>query len=302
MSRIIEGVTPPPKFVVSSGSLLLDRELTAYGGYPSGSIIQYMSHVEGSFKTSFALRCMANIQAQGMPVGFVDAEHALDQYWAMNMGIDIHKGWFTSRPITAEEAFEDTIEMIVKHGCKGVVFDSVDAAQPEALVSVEDGSKEISDATIGLHAKAITRGVRKLLGVLNKHDAVVIFINQMKVNMTQMGARGYKATGGSGIGFYSKINLKMTRESSGKMEGKDIIPIKMVIDRSKLGPSFREIDTFAVQGYTIDAEYELIQIAQDRKLVKRAGSWWKTKDNETIGQSLEDVREYCLQHKDLILK
>jgi recombination protein RecA len=302
MSRIIEGGEFRPKFVVSSGSILLDQHLSSYGGIPSGSIVQYMSHKEGSFKTSFALRGLANIQKAGHKIGFVDAEHALDTYWAMNMGIDIRNGWYMSRPLTAEEAFEDAIKMIVDHGCKGVVFDSVDAAQPDALASSEEGSKGIDDATIGLHAKVITRGIRKLLGPVEKHDAIVIFINQMKVNLTQMGARGYKATGGNGIGFYSKLNLIMTRDSVGKLEGEDIIPVKLTIDRNKLGPSFKEIDTFAIQGYTIDEDYELVQLAKEAKLIKKNGAWWKTADGQTIGQSIEDVKDYCLQHKNTILK
>lgn len=301
-NRIVAGGEFKPSWVVSSGSVLLDRHLSAYGGYPSGSIIQYMSAAEGSFKTSFALKCAGLVQDMGHAVGFVDAEHALDTLWAANMGLVIDdKSWFMSRPYTAEEAFDDIIEMIQTHGCKIVILDSVDACQPSALVDTSEDGKGIDDATIGLHAKSITRGIRKILPVVEEHQAIVIAINQMKVNLTQMGARGSKPTGGSGLQFYSRFNLEMARiESASQSEGKDVIPVRLGIKRSKLGPSFINVNSYAVQGYTIDDGLELVEIAKEKKLITKSGSWWKAGD-VTIGQSVPDAALWCKENKDLIL-
>jgi recombination protein RecA len=300
-NRVIAGGEFRHAWVVSSGSVLLDSYLGP-GGYPSGSIIQYMSAAEGSFKTSFALKCLGLIQDKDMPVGFVDAEHALDTLWAANMGVVIDdKKWFMSRPYTAEEAFDDAIEMITKHGCKGVVIDSIDACQPSALVDWSDEGKGIDDATIGLHAKSITRGIRKLLPVLEEYQAIVFAINQMKVNLTQMGARGNNPTGGKGLQFYSRFNLEMTRGSNSENLGKDIIPIRMRILRSKLGRSFEDINTYAVQGGTIDENLELIELAKAKRLLTKSGSWWKDNNKVTVGQSIEDAAEWCKNNKALIL-
>lgn len=301
VNRVVAGGEFRPAWVVSSGSILLDAHLNP-GGYPSGSIIQYMSAAEGSFKTSFALKGLGLIQDLGHPVGFVDAEHALDTLWAANMGVVINdQKWFMSRPYTAEEAFDDAIEMIAKHGCRGVVIDSIDACQPASLVDSGEDAKSIEDATIGAHAKAITRGVRKLLPVIEEHQAIVFAINQMKVNLTQMGARGNNPTGGKGLQFYSRFNLEMNRGGNSENLGKDIIPIRMRILRSKLGRSFEDVHTYAVQGGTIDENLELVELAKDKRLITKSGSWWKTADKQTIGQGLEDAAAWCKQNKSLIL-
>lgn len=294
--QIILGGRYDPEFVISSGSLLLDRLLTAYNGIPSGSLVHYMSSKEGSFKTSFALMGLSNIQKLGHKVGFVDAEHALDPDWAAGIGVDI-KNWFYSRPSSGEIALQHVVDMITKHDCKGVVVDSIDALQPSKLYEAEFG-----EANIGQHAKLITQGARKLNNIASEHNAIIFFINQMKVNLTAMGARGHQQTGGKGLPFYAKINLELERmQSNSQLQGVDLIPLRMKVQRSKIGPSFRNIETFAIQGKSIDTGGELVAVAQEFGLIKKAGSWWKTEQGDTIGQGNEAVAGWAYNNRELIL-
>jgi len=296
--QIVAGGRYEPAFVVSSGSILLDQKLTTYGGIPSGSLIHYMSKNEGSFKTAFSLMGLVEIQKLGHPVGFVDCEHALSTDWAEAIGIDTSPDmWFYSRPSTGEIALQHTEDMIKKYGCKGVVFDSIDAAQPSKIFDSEYG-----DASIGQHAKLITQGSRKINNVASENDAIVFFVNQMKVNITQMGARGHQQTGGKGLPFYAKLNLELDRmQSNTQLNGSETIPLKMTIRRSKLGPSFREIETVAIQGKAIDLGGELMSIALDAGLIRKSGSWYKTADGETIGQGIPAAASWSAKNAETIL-
>lgn len=288
-----------PEFVISSGSYLLDSSpaLSNYKGIPSGSIVHLFSRSEGSFKTSYALAGLARIQEKGHPVLYVDAEHAIvGRQWIENFGIDTTHNWYLGQPASGEQAFEMIEGMIINHDVKGVVLDSVDAAQPSSILENEYG-----DASIGTHAKLVTSFMRRIIHLAKKHNVIVYLINQMKVNLTQMGARGYKATGGSGINFLSTINIELNRGSDGKLKGEDLIPLTINVKRSKLGQSFVEIESFAKQGVGIDLDSELVIIAQDKGLLKKAGSWWADENGETIGQGMPKAVEWVKLNKDKII-
>lgn len=295
LDRIVQSWEP--EFVIPSGSYLLDNSpaLKAFGGIPTGTIVQVMSRTEGSFKTSYGLQGLSNIQALGHPVAFVDAEAALmDIKWVQGFGIETDKNWALAVPESGEEACE-MVEYFLEQGYKGIVVDSIDAMQPSSILTSEYG-----DHHIGGHAKLVTAFVRRLKNLVVKHNAIVYLINQMKVNMTQMGARGHKATGGSAIGFYSKLNIEMNRGSDGSLKGEDLIPIKLSVKRSKLGDSFIDIDTFAKQGKGIDSASELAMLAKDKGLVKKSGSWWKTADDDVIGQGMDSLAAWSVENIDLI--
>jgi len=296
--EIVSGGYYEPSYVISSGSLLLDRELTATGGIPSGGLVHYMSKNEGSFKTSFSLQGLIEVQKLGHPVGFVDCEHALDIEWAKAIGIDTSpEMWFYSRPSCGEIALQHVEDMIIKHGCKGVVFDSVDAAQPSKIMK----ESEYGDSSIGQHAKLITQGARRISNVASEHDAIVWFINQMKVNLTRQGAMGHQQTGGKGLPFYAKLNLELDREkSNSQLDGAEIIPLKMTVRRSKLGASFRTVHTFAIQGKGVDRGGELFVLAREAGLLKQAGSWWKLTTGDSIGQGEQSAVQWCKDNEQQI--
>lgn len=288
-----------PEFLISSGSYLLDNSpaLSAFKSIPSGSIVHLFSPQEGSFKSSLALQGLANVQKLGHKVAYIDAECALmDASWVRALGVDTTKNWAVAMPETGEQAFE-YVEKLLEAGYKGIVVDSIDACVPEKQLTAEYG-----DADIGQHAKLVTRFMRRLRFLVMKHNAIVWLINQEKVNMTAMGARGHKPTGGAGILFYSKINIEMKREKSeSQLEGEKIIPILLSVKRSKLGSSYIDISTFVVQGKGVDKGLELVKIATDKGLIKKAGSWWKTQSGETIGQSVEAAGLWCQENKEEII-
>jgi recombination protein RecA len=217
-----------PDLVIPSGSLKLDRSdaLKSYGGIPSGSMVHISSKKEGSFKTSMALAGAKELQKLGHKIAYIDAEAALTGLdWIEAMGVDTSEDlWVYAQPSDGEEAFAMAKYFIESKDVKGIIIDSIDACQPSKIMTSEFG-----DANIGNHAKLVTQAVRQFKTDVRVHQKFVWLINHQKANITTMGQRGHKATGGDAINFYSKLNLEMRRDKSdSQLMGDEYIPLKIV--------------------------------------------------------------------------
>lgn len=305
-----KGISYVPKWYIPTPSVLVNQHLYR-GGIPSGSLIQVQSSGEATFKSSVAIAMLGEAQRMGLDVAYIDAEGALNSYldfdeegnevlrneWLEGMGLKPNETYFWGAD-TGENIWEKTYEFIKEDNVKVVVLDSIHSIQPTKLHDSESGSH-----IIGAHANLHTKGILKLLPILRQNDAIVIGINHKRVHMTQQGAMGEKPGGGKAWGFYSQfifVNSRTTSKS--KLEGKDIIPLNIYIEKNKGGKNFISIDTYARQSKGIAVDVELGLLAQEKGLVRRAGSWWKTADGEAIGQSPEALGEWSLANKELILK
>lgn len=299
-----------PNYVVSSGSYTLDYSpaLEDHQGLPAGAMVQISSDDEGTFKTSLALQGAKNIQEElDGKVAFIDAECGLTGLdWIEKMGLKTDEDhWVYAQPESGEEAFEMADFFIEQDDIQGVIVDSIDACVPQKQLDSEHG-----DADIGLHAKLVTRAVRKYKSLVREHQTILWLINQKKVNLTHMGAMGTKSTGGRAINFYCKLNIDMKRDKSERqLEGERIIPLTMSIKRSKYGQSYLDLPTYAIQGTGIDNDAELKEFAEKYDLITSRGTWWREVDPETgevsddtIGQGIEAARNWCGFNKEMIIE
>src|SRR5574344_2423685 len=204
----------------SSGSLSLDIAL-GVGGYPKGRIIEIYGP-ESSGKTTFALHAIAEVQKNGGKAAFIDAEHALDPVYAKNLGVNTNE-LLLSQPDTGEQALE-ICDALVKSGAIGiVVIDSVAALVPQAEIEGEMG-----DAHVGLQARLMSQALRKLSGIINKTNTIVIFINQLREKVGVMFGNPETTPGGRALKFYSSIRLDIRRVDSIK-SGSDILGNKVSV-------------------------------------------------------------------------
>ena len=152
--------------VISSGSILLDEAL-GVGGYPQGRIIEIYGP-ESSGKTTLTLHAIAEAQKSGGVCAFIDAEHAIDPIYAQNLGVDIDK-LILSQPDNGEQAL-DIVEMLAKSNAFSlIVVDSVAALVPKAELE-----GEMIDNQVGLQARLMSKGLRKIAGILAKTKTTVI--------------------------------------------------------------------------------------------------------------------------------
>ena len=219
--------------VTPSGSLSLDIAL-GVNGYPKGRIIEIYGP-ESSGKTTLALHIIAEAQKMNGEAAFIDAEHALDPVYAKHLGVDIDN-LIVSQPDTGEQALEIAEALIRSGAIDIVVVDSVAALVPKAEI---DG--DMGDAHVGLQARLMSQALRKLAGTINKTNATIIFINQLREKVGVMFGNPETTTGGRALKYYSSVSLDIRKVENIKQDGEVVgnrARVKVV--KNKVAPPFRE--------------------------------------------------------------
>lgn len=277
--------------VIRTGSLFLDEAL-GVGGYPRGRIIEIYGP-ESSGKTTLALHAIAEAQKAGGFAAFIDAEHALDPRYAKNLGVDVDN-LVLSQPDTGEQALEITEHLVRSAAIDLVVIDSVAALVPKVEI---DG--DMGDSHIGLQARLMSQAMRKLNGIISKTNTVVIFINQIREKVGVLFGSPETTSGGRALKFYSTIRLDIRRIQAIK-KGTDVIGnlTRIRVVKNKVAPPFKTVEVDLIFGEGISYEGELLDIAVEKEVVQKSGSWFSFQD-ERIGQGRENVKQYLKENPNL---
>lgn len=277
--------------VIPTGSISLDAAL-GIGGIPRGRIIEIFGP-ESSGKTTLALHVIAEAQKTGGLAAFIDAEHALDAYYAKNLGVDTDN-LLISQPDTGEQALEIT-ETLVRSGALDIiVIDSVAALVPRAEIEGEMG-----DAQMGLQARLMSQAMRKLAGAISKSNTSVIFINQIREKIGVMFGSPETTTGGRALKFYASVRIDIRRTASIK-DGENVIGnrTKAKVVKNKVAPPFREADFDIMYGTGISREGDVIDVAVDHGIIEKSGTWFSY-GTERLGQGRENVKRFLLENPDM---
>ncbi len=277
--------------VIPSGSLLIDNAL-GVGGYPKGRIIEIYGP-ESSGKTTLALHAIAECQKKGGRAAFVDAEHSIDPYYAKNLGVDIDE-LILSQPNNGEEALQ-IVEMLANSGSIGIiVVDSVAALVPQAEI---DG--EMSDNQVGLHARLMSKAMRKLAGILNNNSCTVIFINQLREKVGVIYGNPETTTGGRALKFYASIRVDIRRSEAIK-NGSSIVgnTVNVKIVKNKVAPPFKSCQVDIIFGKGISKNAEILDLGVQKGILKKSGSWFEYNGNR-FANGKDAAKNYLDEHPEL---
>lgn len=270
--------------VISTGSILLN-EAIGIGGIPRGRIVEIYGP-EASGKTTMALHVIAQAQKKGGVCAFIDAEHAMDPSHAARLGVDIND-LVISQPDFGEQALEIT-EMLVRSGAIDIiVIDSVAALVPKAELEGDMG-----DSHMGLQARLMSQALRKLTPIVNKSKTVLIFINQVRQNISSM-AWGNKetTTGGNALKFYASLRLDVRKIASLKKDENHFgnrVAIKVV--KNKMAPPFKKVELDLLFTEGISKELDLLDAGLGFNIITQSGSWFAFN-----GKNIAQGREQALK-------
>lgn len=283
---------------ISTGSLTLDYAL-GIGGVPRGRIVEIYGP-ESSGKTTLCLHIIAEAQKAGGLAAFIDAEHAMDLNYAKRLNVDT-KNLLLSQPDFGEQALEIVDTLVRSNALDIIVIDSVAALVPRSEIEGDMG-----DPQMALQARLMSQALRKLTGAISKSKTCVIFTNQLRSKIGVMFGNPETTTGGNALKFYASVRLDIRRVGALK-DGQNVFGnrTKVKIVKSKVAPPFKEVEFDILYNEGISKAGEIIDLASEKNLLNKSGSWFTYKENRYQGRDqlkakmLEDPTLFASIEKDV---
>jgi len=272
--------------VIRSGAISLDQALGT-GGYPRGRIVEIFGP-ESSGKTTLCLHAIAQAQQNDGVAAFIDAEHAFDPTYAKAIGVDADR-LLLAQPDSGEQALEICEALARSSAVDLIVIDSVAALTPQAEI---DG--EMGDQQMGLHARLMSKALRKLTSVSFKTNTTLIFVNQLRQKIGVVFGNPETTTGGNALKFYASVRVDVRR--IGTIKRNDALVgsrTRAKIIKNKCAPPFRLAEFDIRWGTGIDATTDLIEQGVDTGVITQRGAYLSF-NGETLGQGKERARDRVL--------
>ncbi|MCX7633393.1 MAG: recombinase RecA [Turneriella sp.] len=277
--------------VIPTGALSLDLAL-GVGGVPRGRIVEIYGP-ESSGKTTLTLHIVAEAQKRGGTAAFIDAEHALDPAYAKRLGVNVDE-LLVAQPDSGEQALEIAEALVRSNALDVIVIDSVAALVPKAELEGDMGQ-----ATMGVQARLMSQALRKLTAAVHKSNAVLIFINQIRMKIGPAYGSPETTTGGNALKFYASVRMDIRRiESITKGEETIGNHVRVKVVKNKVAPPFKRAEFDIYFNHGISRESCIIDEAVALGILKKSGTWFSYNDNR-IGQGKENVRQYLVENPKL---
>ncbi|MFW5887417.1 MAG: recombinase RecA [Bacteriovoracia bacterium] len=274
---------------IPTGSIGLDEAL-GIGGIPKGRIVEIYGP-ESSGKTTLALHIVAEAQKNGGICAFVDAEHAMDPDYAKKIGVDTDD-LLISQPDTGEQALEITESLVRSGKISAIVIDSVAALTPKDEIEGDMGAYHV-----GKQARLMSQALRKLTALVAKTGTVVIFINQIRMQIGVMFGNPETTPGGRALKFYTSVRLDIRRIAQIK-KGEEIMGgrIRVKVVKNKVASPFKMTEFDLMYNEGISREGEMLALGEKYEIINKAGAFYSYGE-EKLGRGYDAARTYLKENK-----
>jgi len=276
---------------ISTGSIGLDMAL-GIGGLPRGRIIEIYGP-ESSGKTTLALHVVAQAQKHGGICAFIDAEHAMDPEYSKKIGVKIDE-LLISQPDYGEQALEISESLIRSGKIDVIVIDSVAALTPKDEIEGDVGAYHV-----GKQARLMSQALRKMTAIVAKSKTVVIFINQIRMQIGVMFGNPETTPGGKALKFYASVRLDIRRIAQIK-KGEDIVGgrVRVKVVKNKVAAPFKMAEFDVLYNEGISPEGELIALGEKSGIISKSGSSYSYGEVK-LGRGYDAARTFLKEDKKL---
>lgn len=277
----------------STGVELLDYAIGC-NGYPKGRITEIFG-LPGSAKTSLALWGIAQAQRDGLTCMFVDAEYALDLKLAESLGVNVDD-LIIIYPDTGEEAIEVVERVLLDKDVDFIVIDSV-----PSLVPTPEIEADVNKPTMGGQARLIASAMRRLVPLVAKNNAVLIMINQLRLNIMGGQYDPYTTPGGMSLRFYSSVRMQVSSTEKLK-KGGDIVGqrVRYRMKKNKVGMNNDDGHFDYIYNDGFKSKLDLIEVGTKKGVIERVGNTY-TFGETKLGVGKEKALEYLESNSELLL-
>ena len=276
---------------ISTGSIGLDAAL-GVGGLPRGRIIEIFGP-ESSGKTTLSLHVIAEAQKLGGICAFIDAEHAMDPEYSKKLGVKINE-LLISQPDTGEQALE-IVESLVRSGkIDVIVIDSVAALTPKDEIEGDMGAYHV-----GKQARLMSQALRKLTAIVAKSKTIVIFINQIRMQIGVMFGNPETTPGGKALKFYTSVRIDIRRIAQIK-KGEEVMGgrIRVKVVKNKVAAPFKQTEFDLMYNEGISREGEIIALGEKLGIMKKSGNSYEYGDIK-LGRGYDATRQFLREDKKI---
>ena len=274
------------------GVLPLDLAI-GINGLPRGRIIEIYGP-EAAGKTLISLLAIAETQKNGGICAFIDAECALNLEFAKNVGVDVDS-LIVTQPDNGEQALDIVEQLIRSGGIDLIVVDSVAALVPQAEI---DG--EMTDQQVGLHARLMSKGLRKITSAAQKNNTAVVFINQLREKVGVIYGNPEVTTGGRALKFYSSLRLDVRKVGQIK-NGTEIIgnKVKVKVVKNKMAAPFKEAEFDLIFSSGVSNTGCIVDVAIEAGILNKAGAWLTYKENKLHCQGRDKTISFLDENPEI---
>src|SRR3989344_5404016 len=276
---------------IPTGSLGLDMAL-GIGGMPRGRIVEIFGP-ESSGKTTLSLHVVAQAQKKGGVCAYIDSEHAMDPDYSRKLGVNIDQ-LLISQPDYGEQAL-DICESLVRSGkIDVVVVDSVAALTPKDEIEGDMGQSHM-----GKQARLMSQALRKLTPIVAKSKTVVIFINQIRMQIGVMFGNPETTPGGKALKFYASVRIDIRRIAQIK-KGEEVVGgrhrVKVV--KNKVAAPFKQAEFDILYNEGISPEGEIIALGEQTGVISKSGASYSYGE-EKLGRGYDATRTFLKENPKL---
>ena len=273
---------------ISTGSIGLDAAL-GVGGLPRGRIVEIFGP-ESSGKTTLSLHVVAEAQKRGGICAFIDAEHAMDPEYSKKLGVKIDE-LLISQPDTGEQALEITESLVRSGKVDVIVVDSVAALTPKDEIEGDMGAHHV-----GKQARLMSQALRKLTAIVAKSKTIVIFINQIRMQIGVMFGNPETTPGGKALKFYTSVRIDIRRIAQIK-KGEEVMGsrIRAKVVKNKVAAPFRQTEFDLMYNEGISREGEIIALGEKHAVIEKSGSSYSFGEVK-LGRGYDSTRQFLKEN------
>ena len=299
---------------ISTGSKQLDYIIAnrTNGGLPEGRIVEIFGPPSIG-KSHIAIQLGKSTQQLGGIVVYIDTENATSVENLGLLGVDISKRFVYVDTHCTEEVLSIAESTIMKAKAMNkdvpitIIWDSVAASSPKAeLVGDYDQN------SIGLQARAISKGMRKITGVIGNQNVLFVILNQTRTKIGVMYGDPTTTPGGKAIPFHASVRIKLGAGQKIENKDKEVVGIHVSAKtiKNKVAPPFRTVNFEIHFGKGIREHEQVFDLLRkhgseeiDGKSIEVSGSGsWKTFSvtDITTGEVLIEKKFYKVDFGDVM--